>query len=126
MSLVVRQLLVFILLLGAAAACTVEVDQRPVPVRPSVCTLEHAPVCARRGGQQQTFSNACLARSSGFQIVHRGQCRANVGPPPGRPVACTRQFAPVCARRGNFSLTFDNSCLARADGFRPIHSGRCR
>ncbi|MGI6856037.1 Kazal-type serine protease inhibitor domain-containing protein [Mesorhizobium sp. 1B3] len=177
MSIGARQFLALFLVLGATAACTVEVDQRPVPSRPQACTFEHAPVCAQRGGQQRTFSNACLARSSGFrvlhrgqcrpgggpvaggpvactrefapvcarrgnrertfdnpclarsagfQILHRGQCRSSTGPIAGRPGACTREFAPVCARRGNFSLTFDNACLARADGFRPIHSGRCR
>jgi hypothetical protein len=102
------------------------VSGRPVPGPPAACTREFAPVCARRGGQQRTFDNPCLARASGFQVVHRGQCRASVGPSPSQPIACTREFAPVCARRGNLSLTFDNSCLARANGFRIVHGGRCR
>jgi hypothetical protein len=125
MSIGARQFLASILVVAATTACTVGVEQRPIPPRPQACTFEHAPVCARRGNQQRTFGNACLAQSSGFRVVHRGQCRAT-GPIAGRPAACTREFAPVCARRGNFSLTFDNACLARADGFRPIHRGRCR
>src|SRR6185295_12323511 len=126
MSTGARLFLAFILgLLGTATACTVAVEQRPAPGRPQACTFEYAPVCARRGSQQRSFTNACLARSSGFQVVHRGQCRAAVGPISSRPpIACTREFAPVCARSGNLSLTFDNACLARARGFRPIHPGR--
>ncbi|WP_446720664.1 Kazal-type serine protease inhibitor domain-containing protein [Mesorhizobium sp. L-8-3] len=118
--------LALLVVVAAATACTVVVDQRPVPARSPVCTREFAPVCARRGGQRRTFTNACLARTSGFEVVYRGQCRA--GPPPiaGRPAACPREFAPVCARRANLSLTFDNACLANARGFRPIHPGRCR
>ncbi|MCZ8548241.1 hypothetical protein OOJ09_29055 [Mesorhizobium qingshengii] len=45
---------------------------------------------------------------------------------PKRPVACTLQYAPVCAIRGGRSRTFSNECLARADGFRRVHAGRCR
>ena len=123
------------------SSCTVAVDQRPVPERPQVCTFEHAPVCGQRGDQRQTFSNACLARAAGFRVSHRGACRIGAGPGfdrpgfngpgvdrprPDRPVACTREFAPVCAVRGSRYRTFDNNCLARADGFRPIHPGRCR
>lgn len=126
MSIGLGKFFAFILVLATMTACTVAVEERPISTRPQVCTFEHAPVCARRGSQLRTFTNACLARSSGFQVMHRGQCRRGSQSVPARPVACTREFAPVCARRGNFSLTFDNACLARADGFRPIHSGRCR
>ncbi|WP_346772405.1 Kazal-type serine protease inhibitor domain-containing protein [Chelativorans sp. AA-79] len=116
----------FIVVIIAMTACTVAVEQRPIPGRPQVCTFEHAPVCARRGNQQRTFANACLARSSGFQVLHRGQCRASFRPITGRPIACAREFAPVCAVRGSTTRTFDNECLARASGFRPIRPGLCR
>jgi Kazal-type serine protease inhibitor-like protein len=175
MSSDVLRVLAFVFVLAAASACTVAAEQHPVPVRahacsaefapvcarrgselrnftnsclarasgfqvmyrgqcsvsarpvpPVACTREFAPVCARRDDQQRTFDNPCLARASGFQVMYRGQCRASVGPLPNQPIACTREFAPVCARRGNLSLTFDNACLARADGFRLVHTGRCR
>ncbi|WP_407866635.1 Kazal-type serine protease inhibitor domain-containing protein [Phyllobacterium phragmitis] len=120
------QLLAFVFILGAASACTVAPDHRPVPGRTTACTFENAPVCARRGNQLRTFTNACLAQSRGFQVVRRGPCRTSAGPVWNRPAACTREFAPVCAVRANVRRTFDNSCLARASGFRPVRPGRCR
>jgi hypothetical protein len=94
--------------------------------RPIACTLEHAPVCARRGSRERTFSNACNAQAAGFLVVHRGECLMSSPPGTGGPVACTREFAPVCAMRGNVVRTFDNACLARASGFHGIRPGRCR
>jgi len=123
MSMIIRYFVVLFAVLVAAASCTVEVVERPVPRPPQACTFERAPVCARRGPVERTFDNACLARASGFQVLHRGSCRIAVGP--GRPIACTREFAPVCAVRGRFAQTFSNACLARAEGFRPIRPGRC-
>jgi hypothetical protein len=122
----VRQLFAFLLTVVTVSACTVVVEQSPAPVRPQACTFEYAPVCARRGSQQRTFSNACMARASGFRPVYRGQCRASIQPGPPRPAVCTREFAPVCAVRGDRTRSFNNACLARADGFRVIHAGRCR
>lgn len=106
------------------SACTVEVveDGGPRPIRPQpVCTMEYAPVCGERGGRRETFANACQARSSGFRITGRGECRRE------QPAQiCTREFAPVCARRGRDRQTFPNACTARADGYRIIHPGDCR
>jgi len=126
MSIGTHQILAFFLAAVTVSACTVAVEQHPVPVRPQACTREFAPVCARRGSQQRTFDNACIARTSGFQVVHRGQCSVAIPPIAGRPVACSREFAPVCARRGGRQRTFDNACTARASGFQVINRGQCR
>jgi hypothetical protein len=79
--------LALVALIPLLSACTVDVDPgysrpppRPRPPQPQMCTMEYAPVCGERGGRTQTFSNACQARSSGFMIVGRGECRG--GPPP--------------------------------------------
>jgi hypothetical protein len=47
--------------------------------------------------------------------------------PPGAsgPVACTREYAPVCARNGTARQTFPNACEARAAGFSGIRPGEC-
>jgi hypothetical protein len=45
--------------------------------------------------------------------------------PPG-PIACTREYNPVCGRQGDDRETFSNPCLARAAGYRIIHPGECR
>ena len=53
---------------------------------------------------------------------------------PGRPGSsgdsgttqfCTKQYQPVCARRGGDYRTFGNSCEAEAAGWRVTSSGRC-
>ena len=53
------------------------------------------------------------------------------GPYPGpRPEPgarfCTREYQPVCARRGSERQTFPNSCEADRAGFRVIRNGQCR
>lgn len=108
----------------AVAACTVVVDDPgPRPgTRPSVCTREFAPVCARRGDARRTFSNACQADSANWRIVHSGECRA--APPPER--FCTREYRPVCASRGDQRRTFSNACEADRANWRVQHSGECR
>jgi hypothetical protein len=46
-------------------------------------------------------------------------------PEPG-PRFCTRDYQPVCARRGNDRATFPNACEADRAGFRISHPGECR
>lgn len=123
--------------------------QRPGPA-PQACTREYNPVCGQRGGQQRTFGNACMARADGFQLAHPGECRPVMRPDrpgrpgsewdrPGRPggggafqrpgrtqQACTMDYRPVCAVRGDQRRTFGNACSADAEGFRVIGEGECR
>ena len=50
---------------------------RPEPVppqRPTVCPQIYAPVCARLGTVNRTFSNECVAEGSGFSIIGDGPC----------------------------------------------------
>lgn len=120
-----RRLCISLSLLPLLAACTVETSPGhgggPSPRPPAACTMEYAPVCGERGARRQTFPNACEARSRGFDIAHRGQCRSE---PDVR--ACTREYAPVCGERGGRRQTFSNACEARSDGFRVVARGECR
>lgn len=119
-----------LLLLPLVAACTVETSPgyvdggRPLPPRPPMCTMEYAPVCGERGNSRQTFANACQARSRGFDIIGRGECRREPPPPPIR--ACTREYAPVCGERRGRLQTFPNACEADRQGFRVVNRGECR
>ncbi len=111
------------------AACTVVVDEgsdyRPPPrPGPSHCTREYEPVCARRGRDRQSFSNACLARRAGYRIVDDGLCRGGSGGG-GGPTFCTREYRPVCARKRGSFRTFSNACEARAADWRVVSGGRC-
>jgi hypothetical protein len=138
-----RTAVLMLALLATSCTATVyEVDTRP-PLRPGppppdrFCTREYAPVCGRRGGSQRTFANDCEADVAGYRIAYDGQCR--FGPPPGPPLTprpprpqpgpadrfCTRDYAPVCARRGDRVRTFGNSCEADVAGFRVIDRGPC-
>lgn len=62
-----------------------------------------------------TFLAACVPQSPGPHPF-----------PPGRPVACTNEFVPVCAQRGQERRTFGNACVARSQGFGVVHQGQCR
>jgi hypothetical protein len=110
-------------------ACSVEVDQGGGgrPIRPApICTMEYAPVCAERGRDRQTFPNACEARSNGYDVLGRGECRGER--PDSRPNdgrACTRELAPICGQRGRDRQTFPNACEARSSGYDIIGRGEC-
>jgi len=121
----------------------------PGPSQPQMCPMIYAPVCGERGNSRKTFGNACQARADGYRIVGNGQCSSRPGqgsgpgagwggerpgrPPqqgnrPGRPSAgaCTREYMPVCARRGNDRQTFPNRCEAERAGYRITGGGQCR
>lgn len=122
-----RQGIVIFMLSALLAACTVVVDDgpRPRPPRPEpqFCTREYEPVCARRGGDRQTFANACLAEREGYRIVRDGPCRDSGGG--DDQTFCTREYAPVCARRHGQVRTFPNACEARAADYRIVGDGPC-
>ncbi|TGR30658.1 MULTISPECIES: Kazal-type serine protease inhibitor [unclassified Mesorhizobium] len=49
-------------------------------------------------------------------------------PRPTRPEPqfCTKQYEPVCARRGDDRQTFANACLADRAGYRIVRDSPCR
>ncbi|TPO07033.1 Kazal-type serine protease inhibitor domain-containing protein [Mesorhizobium sp. B1-1-5] len=126
-----RQGVVVFMLSALLAACTVVVDDGPRPLRPhpQLCTMQYQPVCARRDGDRQTFANACLAEREGYRIVRDGPCRdgggSGGGGGGGEQAFCTREYAPVCARRHGQVRTFPNACEARAADYRIVGDGPC-
>ena len=58
-------------------------------------------------------------------VVDEGPDRPRPGPGPG-PQYCTREYDPVCARRGDDRRTFANGCLAERAGYRITRGGECR
>lgn len=47
-------------------------------------------------------------------------------PRPEKPVACTQEYAPVCAAKGRQRKTFSNMCMARAEGWRVVSNNACQ
>lgn len=120
------------LLAVVAVACTVVVDEGPGPrpprpgPGPQFCTREYDPVCARRGGERQTFANACMAEAAGYRIIRGGTCRAEGGwDDEGGQQFCTREYRPVCGQHGGQLRTFPNACEADSAGFRVVDRGPC-
>jgi len=133
------------------SACNVTVHEGrpydpPVSQQPQMCTKEYAPVCGVRQGRERTFPNSCVARAEGYYVRGAGECGTSQSRPPkwpGRPagdqnggwtggnagrgqIACTREFAPVCASNGRRNQTFSNACEAENAGFRQLYEGQCR
>lgn len=68
-----------------------------------------------------------LMALSGCEVVVDESGQRPRGPRPyEEPGICTREYEPVCARRGNDRQTFSNGCLADASGYRVIRDGECR
>lgn len=117
--------------LAMLAGCVVvEEPGGPGPVE-QYCTREYAPVCARRGGDRQTFPNECEADRAGYNVIRDGECRRDRPddprpPRPDRPQMCPAIYAPVCAQRGNDRQTFESACHAGAAGYDVIRNGECR
>lgn len=125
-----RNVAVLSVLAVAVVACTVVVDEGPAPrpprpEGPQFCTREYNPVCAVRGRDRQTFANPCMAEAAGFRIVGGGSCSADGGWEDEGPRFCTREYRPVCGRRGGQLRTFPNACEADSAGFRVIDQGQC-
>jgi hypothetical protein len=98
------------------------------PVVEQGCPRDLNPVCARRGGDVRTFANDCRANEAGFRVMYGGECRGDggVGAEPGGPEQfCSKEYAPVCARRGSRAQTFPNQCEAENAGYRVISDGPC-
>jgi hypothetical protein len=103
------------------------------PVVDYACPRDFNPVCARRGGDVRTFANSCRAEEAGFRVMYGGECNGGgiggpigSGPGVGGPQQfCTREYAPVCGRRGSRLSTFPNRCEAENAGYGVISGGPC-
>lgn len=76
-----------------------------------------------RNGILATLISVVLASCT--VVVDEGPGPRPPRPGPG-PQFCTREYDPVCARRGNDRQTFANGCMAEAAGFRIVSGGQCR
>ena len=68
---------------------------------------------------------AALAAVCGVTLLSACTVVVEEEPLPG-PQFCTREYDPVCARRGNERQTFPNACEADRAGYRVSYRGECR
>lgn len=48
--------------------------------KPSVCTMEYAPVCWYKNGHYKTYSNKCMLKADGAYKKYYGKCKTEVKP----------------------------------------------
>jgi hypothetical protein len=124
----------------AADYCNLENCAAPgaCEARPVNCTDIFMPVCGCDG---ETYGNGCEAEAAGVSIASEGECPCESnddcmmteycasdvscdapGECAARPVVCPQVFEPVCGCNGT---TYDNACLAAANGVRVESDGEC-
>ena len=79
--------------------------------------------------QRFTLSAACLSAAlllaRCMETMPRPERPRPPRPGPDRPIACTQEYAPVCAAKGWSRKTFGNACTARAERYKVISNGPC-
>ena len=124
----------------AADYCNLEECTAPgtCEARPINCTDIFLPVCGCDG---ETYGNGCEAAVAGVSIASEGECPCESNDDcimseycasdvscdePGectpRPMVCPEVYDPVCGCNGT---TYDNACLAAANGVRVESDGEC-
>ncbi|KAG0290851.1 hypothetical protein BGZ96_005717 [Linnemannia gamsii] len=99
--------------------CAVEADNNSAGSKCKCklgCTKEYNPRCAKLGdGEYRTFGNPCMYEAykcthpwEKVKLISESACPK---PTPTCPVACTKEYDPVCAKLGNGKYqTFGNQC----------------
>lgn len=94
--------------------------------RSVACTREYVPVCGSRNGKQYTFSNKCTLKAEEARYLYSGKCKVVEDEDDEvRPVACTKEYAPVCGKKNGDKQTFWNKCMMKAENASYLYSGRC-
>ncbi|AYF45391.1 MULTISPECIES: Kazal-type serine protease inhibitor family protein [unclassified Halobacteriovorax] len=92
-----------------------------------LCSKDYLPVCANG----VTYTNACMAESSGATDIKNGACEvvekkknkpSHVSPPKPSTCVCPMIWKPVCGVDGK---TYGSSCNARCKGVPIKHQGAC-
>jgi hypothetical protein len=75
------------------------------------------------------FSTTCLSAAlllaGCMETMPRPERPRPPRPGPDRPIACTQEYAPVCAAKGWNRKTFGNACMARGQGYKVISDRPC-
>ena len=52
-----------------------------VEEKPTVCTMEYAPVCGKKDNVYKTYSNKCMLNADGAYYKYYGKCKEEVDEP---------------------------------------------
>ena len=115
---------------------------------PTACTMQYDPVCAEVTVQcfaapcpaiKETFGNACMMNASqNAKFLYKGECKIDDTPVP--PVACTKEYMPVCGLTqipsycvwevcypvDQVELTYGNMCTLKASNAKVLYVGECK
>jgi hypothetical protein len=100
----------------AALTCFLAGAALSQPVARGACPDVVEPVCGRKAGHNETYTNSCLARAAKARIIAQGRC----------PESCSVIYAPVCGLADGIRFrTYPNACEAVMAGARVIRHKRC-
>ncbi len=114
---------------------------------PTACTMQYDPVCAEVQVEciqapcppiKETFGNSCMMNANKrATFLYKGECKVEETP---APVACTREYMPVCGLTqipshcewevcypvDQIEQTYGNMCTLKAANAKILYAGECK
>lgn len=112
--------------------CTAFADTWAIQ-EPVMCTMQYEPVCGEVAVQcvtapcepvKQTFGNSCvLGATKNATYLYDGECKAE---DMNEPIACTKEYMPMCGEIAGKQQTYGNMCMLRAAKAQILYAWECK